>query len=411
MNETVNLVCTGCGSLCDDIQVEIAGNRIARIENACAKGAAFLYALDNPNRRTTCLVRHKEVPLERAIEEAKHLLSEARRPLIFGLDNSTLEAQAKAISLARKLGAVIDDVSSSSYSELIQGLLDGSPRSCSLSQIKDKADLLIYWGSNPLHSHPRHLPQFSYYSYTDYDEAGWIPKVKLTCVEVRETELSSICKPAFKLAPGGDREFIREIFSIIKGGEGADEAKAFLELIKESQVCAIFCGNGLLYSLNGNFDLFNEMVEGLGQWTKVSVVPMIDEINMLGFNKSLREEAGYINQISFDSGIKHGTEFSFLEQVHKEFPDCVLIAGSDPFSTLPQSLSRKLASTKIICLGSIITSTTNAAEVVIATAAPGLESSGKVVRMDGEEVNLFEVKKSTYPSEEEVLERLFEGGK
>jgi len=406
----VNLVCTGCGSLCDDIQVEIAENRIARIENACAKGAAFLYALDNPHRRTTCLVRHKEVPLERAIEAAKHLLSEARRPLIFGLDNSTLVTQVKAISLARKLGAVIDDLSSFSYGELIRGLLEGSLRSCSLSQVKDKAELLIYWGSNPLHSHPRHLSQFSYYSYTDYDEAGWIPKVKLTCVEVRETELSSICKPAFKLAPGGDREFIREILSIIKGGKGTDEAKAFLELIKDSQVCVIFCGKGLLYSLNGNFDLFNEMVEGLGQWTKASVIPMIDEINMLGFNKSLREGTGYINQVSFDGGIIHGTEFSFLEQIHKELPDCVLMAGPDPFSTLPQSLSRKLASAKIISLGSIITSTTNAAEVVIATAAPGLESIGKVIRMDGEEVNLFEVKKSTYPSEEEVLERLLMEG-
>ena len=411
MNEMTNLVCTGCGSLCDDIQVEIAEDRITRIENACAKGAAFLYALDNPNRRTTCLVRHKEVPLERAIEEAKHLLSGARRPLIFGLDNSTLEAQAKAIHLARKLGAVIDDVSSFSYGALIRGLLDGSPRSCSLSQIKDKADLLIYLGSNPLHSHPRHLSKFSYYSYTDYDEAGWIPKVKLACIDVRETELSSICRPSFRLAPGGDREFIREILSIIKGGEGTDEARAFLELIKESQVCAIFCGKGLLYSLNGYFDLFNEMVEGLGQWTKVSVIPMTDEINMLGFNKSLRAEAGYVNQVSFDGGIIHGTELSFLEQIRRELPDCVLIAGSDPFAILPQSLSRKLAKMKIICLGNIVTSTTNAAEVVIATAAPGLESNGKVVRMDGEEVKLFKAKKSTYPSEEKVLEQLLGEGK
>lgn len=407
----VNLVCTGCGSLCDDIQVEIEENCIARIENACAKGAAFLYALDNPKRRTTCLVRHKEVPLERAIEEAKRLLLEAKRPLIFGLDNSTLEAQAKAIRLARKLGAVIDDASSFSYGELIRGLLEGSLPSCSLSQIKDKADLLIYWGSNPLHSHPRHLSKFSYYSYTEYDEAGWVPKVMMACVEVRDTELSSICKPVFKLAPEGDGEFIREILSVIKGGEGAEEAKAFWELIKDSQVCVIFCGKGLIYSVNGNFDLFNEMVERLSQGTKVSVIPMIDEINMLGFNKSLREETSYINQVSFDGGIIHSAEFSFLEQVRRGLPDCVLIAGSDPFSTLPQSLSRKLASTKIICLGSLITPTTDAAEVVIATAAPGLESSGKVTRMDGEESDLFKVKKSTYPSEEEVIERLFGEGK
>jgi len=106
-------------------------------------------------------------------------------------------------------------------------------------------------------------------------------------------------------------------------------------------------------------------------------------------------------------GISHGPAFSFLEQVRRGLPDCILIVGSDPFSTLPQSLSRNLSSTSIICLSSLITPTTNAAEVVIATASPGLESGGKVVRMDGEEVNLFEVRKGAYPSEEEVLERLF----
>lgn len=407
----LNLVCTACGSLCDDIQVEIEENRVAKVENACAKGAAFLYALDNPKRRTACQVRHKEVSLERAIEEARRILSDAKRPLIFGLDNSTLEAQAKAIRLAQKLGAVIDDGSSFSYGELTQGLLKGSPPSCALSQIKDKANLLIYWGSNPLHSHPRHLSRFSYYSYTEYDEAGWFPKVKMSCVEVRDTELGSICNPVFKLPPGGDREFIQEVLSTIKGGEGSERAKTFLELIKESHFCVVFCGRGLIYSLDGSFDLFNEMVARLSQWSEVAVIPMIDEFNMLGFNRSLREETSYINQVSFAGGIFHGPEFSFLEQVRRGLPDCILVVGSDPFSTLPQSLSTNLSSTSIICLSSLITSTTNTAEVVIATAAPGVESGGKVVRMDGEEVNLLELRKSVYPSEEEVLEQLFEGGR
>ena len=49
--------------------------------------------------------------------------------------------------------------------------------------------------------------------------------------------------------------------------------------------------------------------------------------------------------------------------------------------------------------------------MVIATAASGLESGGKVMRMDGEEVNLLEVRKGAYPSEEEVLGRLLEEGK
>jgi len=401
-----DLVCTGCGSLCDDIQVQVEENRIVVIDNACAKGAALLYALGNPKRRATCLVNREEVSSEKAIEEAKRLLSESKRPLIFGLDNSTLETQAKAISLAQKLGAVIDDASSFSYGELILSLLKGSLPGCSLSQVKDRAGLLMYWGSNPLHSHPRHLAEFSYYSYTEYDIAGWVPKATLSCIEVRDTELSYICNPVFKLSPGKDREFIQDVLSLIKGGNGTEEAKTFCELFKASRFSLIFCGRGLVYSLNGDFGLFNELVGKLSQWTRSCVIPMVDDFNMLGFNKLLRQKTGYINQVSFAGGVSHGPEFSFLEQLRKGLLDCVLIVGSAPFSTLPLSLRRNLSNTRVICLSSLITPTTKAADVVIATAAPGLEHGGKVVKMDGEEVNLVKVEESAYPSEEDILERL-----
>lgn len=84
----------------------------------------------------------------------------------------------------------------------------------------------------------------------------------------------------------------------------------------------------------------------------------------------------------------------------------MLIAGSDPVSTLPVSLRNNLAKTKVICLSSLITLTTKTADVVIATAAPGWEQGGKVIRMDGEEVRLVKVRESAYPSEEDILERL-----
>lgn len=404
----VNLVCPGCGSLCDDIKIEIQDNRICRIENVCARGAAFLYALDNPARRAKCLVAGQEVSLEEAVEVARRFLREAKMPLIFGLDNSTLATQSKAIQLARKLKGNIDDSSSFSYGGLIQSLLEGFLASCPLSQIKDKADLLVYWGSNPLHSHPRHLCKYSYYSYTEYDEAGWVPKVNMACIEVRDTELSGICKPVFRLSPGEDGDFVQKILRALENNEESQEAKAFCDLVKNSRACVIFCGLGLAHSLNGSFQLFNEMIRKFSQQTRVSVIPMIEEVNMLGFNKTLRKETGYINKVSFYDGIAHGREFSFLQQIYARLPDCILIVSSDPLSVLPAPLDKHLKETKVICLSSLATLTTEVADVVIPTAAPGLESSGSVIRMDGEEVNLVQVKESSFPSEEEVLEQLLE---
>jgi formylmethanofuran dehydrogenase subunit B len=401
-----DLVCAGCGSLCDGIKVQIEENRITVIDKACAKGAAFLNALNNPKRRATCLVNREEVSSEKAVEEAKRLLSQSKRPLIYGLDNSTLETQAVAIRLAEKLGAVLDDDSSFSFGGLTSSLLMGALHSCSLSQIKDRANLLIYWGSNPMHSHPRHLSEHSYYAYTDYDIAGWVPRVKLSCVEVRENELTYICNPVFMLSPGKDRDFIQDILSLIKTGNGTEQAKTFCDLFKSSRSSIIFCGLGLAYSLDGDFSLFNELVSKLSQWTKACVIPMIDDTNMFGFNILLRQKTGHINQVNFSGNVLHGLEYSFLEQLRREVPDCVLVVGSDPVSTLPLSLRNNLAKIKVICLTNLVTPTTKAADVVIATAAPGWEQGGMVIRMDGEEVHLSKVRESTYPSEEDILERL-----
>jgi len=400
------LVCTGCGCLCDDIQVEIEGDHFTKVENACAKGAALLYSSDNPGRRATCLIGGQRASLRQAIEETAHLLLKARRRLIFGLDNSTLEAQAAAIELARKLGGVIDDASSLSYGTLFQRILGSDLPTCSLSQVKDNADLLMYWGSNPPHTHPRHLSKFSYYSYTDYSEAGWFPKVTLSCVEVRDTELSFLCKPAFKLKPGGDKDFITAI--LMEGKDGTEESRRFVELVRKSQFCVIFCGPGLSYSLDGDFDLFNEMVRKLTQRTRIAVIPMPMEFNLRGFNQSLYKQTGYVNQVSFAAGVSHGSDFSFLEQARKRLADCVLIIGSDPFSNLPPSLMRNLQGISVICLDHFSTPTTNSAEVVIPTALPGLECSGSAIRMDGDEITLVKLKKAGYPTEEEILKQLAE---
>ena len=401
-----SLVCTGCGCLCDDVKVEVDGTRLGKIENACVKGVAYLHSAVNEQRRPRSLVAGQSVPLDKAIEEAARLLSKARNPVVFGLDDSTLEAQSAAIELARKLGAVIDDVSSFSYGNLIDSILSGGLPTCSLSEVKDNADLLIYWGSDAPHTHPRHISRYSYYAYSDYDVAGWYPKVTLSCVEIRDTELSAICHPAFKIRPGSDAEFIDAVLGREPDVQG--QAGAFAELIEKSRFCAVFCGLGLVYSLGDDFASFGELVARFSQGRRMAVAPMVTETNLWGFNRSLKNLTGHVNRVSFASGISHGSEFSLLEQVRKGESDCLLLIGSDPFSILPQSLMKNLEGASLICLQRFCSPTTDVADVVIPTALPGWECGGSVVRMDGEEVTLTQVAKGDCPTEEEILKQLAE---
>lgn len=400
------LVCTGCGCLCDDIQVETDGNDLGRIENACAKGAVYLQAAFNPERRAKSSIRGMGCSTEAAIDDAARLLSRAKKRLIFGLDNSTLETQALAIELARKLGAVIDDASSFSYGSLIEHIIKKELPTCSLSEVKDKADLLLYWGANPTATHPRHLSKYTYYAYADFNPAGWYPKVTLCSIDVRQTELTAMSQSAFRIRLGGDRELISGLLG--ESPAVTDQARQLSEIVKKSHFCAIFCGLGLVQSLDGDFGGFVRMVQMLSQSVRVAVIPMIAETNMLGFSQSLHQQTSYVNQVSFAGGISRGRQFSFLEQVNNQAADCILIVGSDPFSTLPQSLLGRLHGVDIICLDHFSTLTTEAADVVIPAAVPGVESGGNMVRLDGDDITLAEPIRNGFPAQRAILQHLLQ---
>ena len=400
------LVCTACGCLCDDIRVQIEGEGIARIENACIKGAAYLRSAMNPSRRAASMIGGRSVPVEEAIDQAARLFSQARSRLIFGLDSSTLEAQVAAIELAERAGAVIDGALSFSYGALLQGILGGDLPTGSLSAVKDNADLLIYWGSNPPHTHPRHLSKFTYYAYSEVDPAGWLPKnVKLACIDARDTEFSALCRPSFKVTPGGDRDFIE---AVLREGDEEGDWRSLLDLVKESSCCVMFCGSALLFSLDNDLGCLTEMVQRFGQRTRISLIPMVKEANQRGFAESLYKRTGYVDRVSFAEGVSHGRQYSFLEQLTGHVPDCILIVGSDPVSSLPQSVMRNLEGTTVIWLGRFGVPTVHAADVVVPTAVPGLECPGTMLRMDGDEVGLTAPVKGACPTEEEVLRKLAE---
>ena len=401
------IVCTACGCLCDDIEIESENNSIKRIENACLKGSSFIYASQDERRRVPYLAEGTAVSLEEALSRAAQLLSEANSPLIFGLDNSTLEAQAVGIELAKGLKCVIDDNSSFCQGTLVSSILTGVLPSCSLSEVDD-ADLLLYWGANPHHSHPRHLSKFSFYAHQRYQPAAPRPQVTLALIDVRDSDTASICYPFFRLLPKEDRDFITAVIQGIEGSRIREDARRFLQLLRRSKFCIIFVGLGLTYSLDDDFSLFTEMVAELSKWLRMAVIPMVGHFNMRGFNQSLYQATGQVNKVSFTDGISHGQQFSFLEQVKSRSTDCLLIIGANPLSNLPYSVVKDVARIPLITLDPFYTDTSRASQIVLGTAISGLETGGTAVRMDGTRVSLVREKDSRKLSDEQILERLLE---
>lgn len=402
------MVCTACSCLCDDIEMEMENGRIVSMGKACRKGTAFFFGSENERLRTGHLVEGNQVDVDQALAAAAGLLSRARRPLLFGLDNASLDAQAVGIELARILGAVLDDSSSFCQGKLTQDILTGVLPTCTFDQIHD-SDLLIYWGANPHNTHPRHLSKFSLYAHHKYHEMGAKRHVSLAVVDVRESETAGagVAHRFFRILPGEDSAFIAAIIEGIRGNPVGKDAAEFLKLLKQSRHCVIFAGLGLTYSLDNDFSLFYEMLKHLGDWMRTSVIPMGGHYNVRGFNHSLYHATGYVNKVSFaGSAVSHGDEFSLLEQVRNHAADCLLLIGADPFSSLPISVLKHLDGVPLITLDPFRTATTEASSVVLGVSLTGLEGGGTAIRMDGTPVTLMPAKWTAKQNDAQILERL-----
>ncbi|MBI2857456.1 MAG: formylmethanofuran dehydrogenase subunit B [Chloroflexi bacterium] len=400
-------VCTACSCLCEDIGLQIEDDIIRRVENACRKGSSFIYASQFEARRTPHLVDGKEVQLQEAVDRAAAELWKARHPFIFGLDNSSLEAQSAGIDLARTLKCIIDDTSSFCQGNLVDHILGGNLPSCSLSDLK-QCDLIMYWGSNPHHSHPRHLSKFTIYAHPEYMEIGVVRRVTLAAIEVRESETAAVCHRVFRIPPRGDRDMIMAINKGIAGSPTTPDAQKVVDLFRKSRFIVVFAGLGLTYSLDNDFSSFIEMSNGLSKWGRIAVMPMVGHYNMRGFNQTLRKATGHVNKVSFADGVVHREEFAFLEQVRSKNIDCLLVVGSDPFSSLPKSVADALRGLPRIVIDPFQSATSRDATVVIGSAVTGVEAAGTAVRMDGTEIKLEPALKSARPSDEEVLKLLMD---
>lgn len=402
-------VCTGCSLLCEDIELALKTGAITDLKNICRKGSGHFHALFT--ERTKPMIDGQEVSLDQAIAEAAKILKEAKSPLLYGWSNSTLEAQKVGIELARKLGATIDDTSSFCQGSLMEMVLKGEVPTCTLDDVRNFADVVIFWGADPSNSHPRHLSRFSYYPRGEKRDKGYEEERDSIAIDVRKSATARLCKYYFKVPPGGDADFIAAVADVLDGKVPKyGDKKKMIEVgtvLRKAEFGVIFPGLGLVYSLGERTNLLSDLIAKLNGISTYKVVPMVGHYNMRGFNQLMLDETGYINQVSFKDGkISHGPEHSVVAA--SKSCDAALVIGSDPLSALPFGVAKNLARMPLIAIDPRRSLTTDAARVVIPSAMYGLEAGGSAIRMDGVKIRFEPVTVSGLPTDEAILARIKE---
>ena len=402
-------VCTGCSLLCEDIELALKNGAISQAKNLCRKGYAHFQSLFT--ERTKPQVDGQKASMDEAIARAREILRESKRPLLYGWSSSSSEAQREGIDLAKKLGATLDDTSSFSEGLLLERVLTGRLSTCTLDDVRNLADLSLFWGSDPSNSHPRLLSRFAYYPRGEKRQKSYEEERTCVVVDVRKSATAALCQQLIRLPPGGDAEFISAVAAVLEGKiPRTGDKKRMIELgtlLRKTEFGAIFPGAGLVYSLKEKMDLLESLTERLNQIAPFRVLPMVGHYNGRGFNQLLLEETGFINRVSFQEGqARHSREYSIMEAARS--CDAALVIGSDPLSSLPFGVARALASVPLIAIDPRRSLTTDAAEVTLPSAMYGLEAAGTALRMDGVKVEFQPIVESSLMPDREILKRIGE---
>ena len=108
LNVVKNATCTFCGCVCDDIELHADAEKIVETKRACILGEAWFKNHTAERLYPDALIDGREATVDEAVEAAAEFLHAADMPLVYGLSNTTCEAQREAVFLAELIGGVID---------------------------------------------------------------------------------------------------------------------------------------------------------------------------------------------------------------------------------------------------------------------------------------------------------------
>ena len=152
--------CTVCPLLCDDILIAADG-----VEQACSHGGKAIREALATNvrqdvRPAEAWENDQTLDRETATTHAAAMLSSARRVLVTGLANATLEAITAACDLAEMLGAAVDAGLPESARAAGPTIARAGEVTAAFEELRDRADLVIFWCCDPFGSHPRFIERF-----------------------------------------------------------------------------------------------------------------------------------------------------------------------------------------------------------------------------------------------------------
>ena len=378
--------CLGCGCACDDIAVVARGGRIVEARNACPLGVDWFGDGTVPGHVRT---GGRDGDLPTAIAAAASQLREASRPLVYLAADLSCESQRAAVAVADVLHALLDTVTGTTASAGILAAQRRGRASASLGEIRNRADIVLFWGTDPATRYPRYTSR-----YAPEPQGLHVPKGRagrsVIAVDVGTDRGPADADLRVAIAPAEEVTALALIRAGLLGRAlpGADPASldartaALADRLRAAHYVAIVAdaepsegrdarrSEGLL-----------SLAEALNGPTRCALSTLRAGGNRSGADAVLTAQTGYPMAVDFARGVpRYRPDAGAAQLLVRGAIDVALLVGSP--RSVPQPLREPLGKIACIAIGPRASESPVPTVVAIDTGVAGIHEGGSAFRRD-----------------------------
>ena len=384
-----NVVNPFCGTLCDDLVVERSEAGLKVLKNGSSQSIAGFERKLPP---ASPAANRKNVDLSAAIAEAANLIGKAKLPLFGGLATDVAGMRA-VLALAERSSGIVDHALSEAYYRNLKVLQTAGWTTTTLTETRNRADLMIIAGSDIHRLHPRFFERIVAPAHSMFGVAA--PKRTVVFIGkgldrsgAEGSEIGEVVTIACKDEDAGRvvallRARMRgfDVTPPKRRGVSLAEIDALAERCRKAKYGVVVWAPSLLDFAHAELavDQFTGLVKDLNQVTRFAGLALSGAEGVSTAGAVCTWISGYPLRVSYACGAPDYDPYRWdIGRMLKEGEGDLLVW----IASISPSLAPPPAKIPTIVLGTPGLALKAPVSVFIPVGTPGLDHAGRLVRVD-----------------------------
>ena len=379
--------CPFCSLLCDDLSVQEVNGKLNIINNGCHKAT---HHFERNREKLEPNINGKVCTLDDAITHAAGILRTSRQPLFAGL-GTDVSGIRSVIALAEQTGGILDHMHGNAAMSNIKVLQDQGWVMTTLAEIKNRADLVLFIGTDAVTNYPRFFERVIWNKHSlnkitqrniifigeNLDtQSGISPSGKKPInINCKTKHLSEIIATIHALIVGN------KIHKNSVGGLPLSELETLTAMMKKAQYGVVVWAPGELNFTHSELTIQSlcELIKYLNRTTRFAGFSLGGNDGGASAINTCTWQSGYPLRMSYATGAPEYNPYRYSTEralQHNEVDAVMWISSFGTKINLPRTIA------PIILLSDILVNTGRIPDVFIPVGTPGIDHKGQLIRTD-----------------------------